>query len=96
MQFLQEKELIETLVALESETGLKYVDAWNGWQIRSFLPPAMCQSGLLSAAQEGDLPVASVLQSSLDMYSRAGSDEKEEDSDAKANLIKSCCSCFDG
>ena len=28
LQFLQEKELIETLVALECETGLKYVDLW--------------------------------------------------------------------
>lgn len=27
LQFLHEKELIETLVALEGETGLKYVDA---------------------------------------------------------------------
>jgi hypothetical protein len=27
LQFLQEKELIETLVALECETGLKYVDS---------------------------------------------------------------------
>mmetsp|Transcript_71269 Transcript_71269/g.157343 ORF Transcript_71269/g.157343 Transcript_71269/m.157343 type:complete len:425 (-) Transcript_71269:124-1398(-) len=57
LQFLQEKELIETLVALECETGLKYVD--------------------------GDLPVAGVLQSSLDMYGRLGSDMKEEASDAK-------------
>lgn len=29
LQFLQEKEFIETLVALESETGLKYVDSWR-------------------------------------------------------------------
>lgn len=34
--------------------------------------------------QDGDLPVAGVLQSSLDMYGRLGSDMKEEASDAKA------------
>lgn len=58
LQFLQEKEFIETLVALESETGLKYVD--------------------------GDLPVAGVLQSSLDMYGSKVGNEVEEDADVKA------------
>lgn len=37
--------------------------------------------------QDGDLPVAGVLQSSLDMYGRLGSDMKEEASDAKAGSI---------
>ncbi|CAK9096340.1 unnamed protein product, partial [Durusdinium trenchii] len=62
LQFLQEKELIESLVALESETGVKYVD--------------------------GDLPVAGLLQSSLDMFGRSGASSgaaaELEDADAKA------------
>ncbi|CAJ1396146.1 unnamed protein product [Effrenium voratum] len=58
LQFLQEKELIEALVALESETGVKYCD--------------------------GDLPVAGILQSSLDMFSRTSAPEAEVDADSKA------------
>ena len=38
--------------------------------------------------QDGDLPVAGVLQSSLDMYGRLGSDVKEEASDSKAGSIR--------
>eukprot|EP00439_Symbiodinium_sp_Y106_P065671 s253_g10.t1 len=59
LQFLQEKELFETLLAMEGETGVKYAD--------------------------GDLPVASILQSSLDMFSAADAAPAEkEDADGKA------------
>ncbi|CAE7304284.1 unnamed protein product, partial [Symbiodinium necroappetens] len=59
LQFLQEKELFETLLAMEGETGVKYAD--------------------------GDLPVASILQSSLDMFSAADATPAEkEDADGKA------------
>ncbi|CAJ1440802.1 unnamed protein product, partial [Effrenium voratum] len=66
LQFLQEKELIEALVALESETGVKY-----------------CAPRPERNA-DGDLPVAGILQSSLDMFSRTSAPEAEVDADSKA------------
>merc|ERR1719379_475296 len=57
LQFLQSKELFETLTAMESETGLK--------------------------CEDGDLPLAAVLETSLDMFARYRAEEKAPDAGEK-------------
>ena len=52
------------------------------------LPQCLMIFEQILSSQDGDLPVAGVLQSSLDMYRRLGSDVKEEASDSKAGSIR--------
>lgn len=65
-----------------------HIFCWIFWSIFWLILPMIL--GCISwwrVVQDGDLPVAGVLQSSLDMYGSKVGNEVEEDADVKAALL---------